>query len=117
MTGKAALCKTLLLGKTVNVKNCFEWVGLTNCAREIGIIEKEYGFRFKRTPRKGRSRFDQACEWMDYKLVIHEESKVGVAKMIEYVLNQMGEARTDEQARDINQILKVQQFCRVIISV
>lgn len=91
MTAKAALCKALLDGRTINVKNCFELIGLTNASREVGrMVEKDFDVRVSRTPRKGKSRYGQAVNWVDYRLMPTEENKEGIRAMKEYVNEQLG---------------------------
>lgn len=86
MTAKAALAKALLDGRVLNVKNCFDTIGLTNCAREISrMIEKDFGVQVSRTQRQGKSRYSQDVTWYDYRLNHTEYNKEGIAKMREYV--------------------------------
>lgn len=86
MTAKAALCKALLDGKVLNVKNCFALIGLTNCAREISrMIEKDFHVEVSRTQQNGKSRYGQAVTWVDYRLNKTEYNQEGIKKMIEYV--------------------------------
>lgn len=89
MTAKAALCKALLDGKTLNVKNVFSMIGLTNCAREVSrMVEKPFEVRVERIRREGRSRYGQAVCWYDYRLKETEENKIGIQLMREYVRGQ-----------------------------
>jgi hypothetical protein len=80
MTSKAALCKALLDGMVVNIKNGFHLFGITNIPREIGrSIERDgsvtknpndngFGVEVSRTEKTGKSRYGQKCEWTDYRL-------------------------------------------------
>lgn len=86
MTAKASLCKHLLDGHTLNIKNCFTLIGLTNCPREISrMVEKPFGVIVSRTPREGKSRYGQSVTWYDYHLNKTDYNKEGIEKMIEYV--------------------------------
>lgn len=89
MTAKAALCKALLDGEVLNVKNCFTKIGLTNCAREIGrSVERSFGVIVSRTPRTGKNRYRGSVNWVDYRLNVTQYNKPGVQKMKEYVSSQ-----------------------------
>ena len=91
MTAKAALCKYLLEGRVLNIKNCFTLIGLTNCPREISrMIEQPFGVIVSRTNRTGESRFGQSVTWVDYRLNNTEHNKDGIEKMKEYVAQQAG---------------------------
>ena len=62
MTSKAALCKVLLDGQVVNIRNIHQLTGFTNAGREIGraIERKEdggFGVLVSRTPMEGKNRF------------------------------------------------------------
>lgn len=101
MTSKAALCKALLDGKVVNIKNGFSWFGITNVPREIGrAIERDplvtknpndsgFGVEISRTERTGTTRYEQSCNWTDYRLNRTDYNKVGIEKMKLYVAQQM----------------------------
>jgi hypothetical protein len=102
MTAKAALAKALLDGRVLNVKNCFDTIGLTNCSREISrMIEKPFGVTVSRTHREGRSRYGQAVVWVDYRLNRTPYNSEGIQKMIEYVSEQVGTIliKTDKQEK------------------
>jgi hypothetical protein len=89
MTAKAALCKHLLAGEVLNIKNCFTLIGLTNCPREISrMIEKPFQVEIDRTQREGNSRYGQHVVWVDYKLIHTQENSEGIKKMTEYLLQQ-----------------------------
>jgi hypothetical protein len=92
MTAKSAICSLLLAGHTLNIKNCFNLVGITNCPREISRqIERPFGVEIKRTERTGTSRFKQPVRWIDYTLERTLDNAMGILKMEEYVkLNPMG---------------------------
>jgi hypothetical protein len=86
MTAKAALAMALLEGRVLNVKNCFNEIGLTNIAREIPrLIEKPFGVQVSRTPKSGKSRFNQDVTWTDYRLNTSPFNSDGIEKMKEYV--------------------------------
>lgn len=107
MTAKAALCKALLDGKVLNVKNCFALIGLTNCSREISrMVEDDFDVKVSRTHRVGVSRYGQAVTWTDYRLNKTEYNRPGIEKMIEYVNKQAGTivVRTDKEAKQLEEI-------------
>ena len=86
MTAKAALCKALLDGRVLNVKNCFETIGLTNCSREISrMVEQPFGVVVSRTNMEGKSKYGQAVNWVNYRLNVTDYNKSGIEKMREYV--------------------------------
>lgn len=90
MTSKAALCKALLEGKVVNIKNGFNWFGITNVPREIGrSIERYFHVEVSRTSREGTTKYKQPCTWTDYRLNRTEYNREGIEKMKAYVLEQM----------------------------
>ena len=91
MNCKTALIKHLLSGQVINVKTCFEDIGLTNCAREIGrMIEKPFGVEVSRTPRQGKTRYGTSCTWTDYRLNHTPYNANGIKEMAMYVLKQNG---------------------------
>lgn len=86
MTSKAALCKALLSGRVLNIKNGFSLLGITNVPREIGrSVERAFGVTVSRTQRDGRSRYKQPVTWIDYRLNFTEYNREGIEKMREYV--------------------------------
>ena len=86
MTAKAALCYALLDGKVLNVKNCFETIGLTNCSREISrMVEKDFGVEVSRVPMEGYSKYGQKVTWVNYRLNRTKQNQPGIQKMVEYV--------------------------------
>lgn len=105
MTAKAALAKALLEGRVINIKNCFETIGLSNAPREISrMIEKPFGVQVSRTQMQGKSRYGQPITWFNYRLNSTEYNKEGIKKMKEYVLQQMGEPKTDQQLKAKRQL-------------
>lgn len=89
MTAKAALAKALLDGRVLNVRNCFDLIGLTNCSREISrMIEKPFDVEVSRTQMEGKSRYGQPVTWVNYRLNSSEHNKEGIQKMREYVAQQ-----------------------------
>lgn len=94
MTAKAALIKALLGGEVLNIKNCFRLIGLTNCPREIGrSVEREFGVMVSRTPMKGRTRYGQTCNWVNYRLNRTSYNSAGRKKMKEYVQAETAKAK------------------------
>jgi hypothetical protein len=58
MTAKAVLCRYLLEGRVLNVRNCHREIGYTNISREIPrMVEKPFGVEVSRTPRQGKDRY------------------------------------------------------------
>lgn len=107
MTAKCALAKAFLDGRTLNVKNCFDTIGLTNCAREVSrMIEQPFGVELKRIKRDGKSRYGQPVTWYDYRLERTEENKKGIAEMRIYVAKQLAKAnpKTDKQLKQLTLI-------------
>ncbi len=102
MTAKAALCKALLAGEVINIKNCVHLTGLTNAPREISrMIEQDFGVVVSRTPMKGKSRYGGKCVWHNYRLNATEHNHAGMRKMWEYVKQQEGNdpAKTNAQEK------------------
>lgn len=107
MTAKAALALALLEGRVLNVKNCFDYIGLTNCSREISrMIEKPFGVTVSRTRKEGKSRYGQPVCWYDFRLNSTEYNKEGIEKMKEYVREQMKveSPKTTKEAKRFEQI-------------
>ena len=94
MTAKAALAKALLDGRVLNVRNCFDLIGLTNCPREISrMIEQPFGVVVSRTNMDGKSRYGQAVTWVNYRLNYTPMNKEGIEKMKEYVAEQSNQGK------------------------
>lgn len=103
MTAKCALAKALLDGRTLNVKNCFNTIGLTNCSREISrMIEQPFKIKVDKTPREGTSRYGQRVTWYDYKLNKSLPDNIeGVARMRVYLSENMGEYRPKKKEPEV----------------
>jgi len=85
-TAKGALIFALLEGRVLNVKNCFELIGLTNCSREISrMVEQDFEVEVSRTHMKGESRYGQSVTWTNFRLNKSEHNKEGIQKMWAYV--------------------------------
>jgi hypothetical protein len=105
MTAKAALCKALLDGRVLNVKNVFETIGLTNCAREISrMIEDDFGVEVSRTHRDGKSKYGQPVTWTDYRLNATDYNQIGIARMRQYVKEQIEKTnpKTDNELKQLS---------------
>jgi hypothetical protein len=94
MTSKAALCKVLLDGQVVNIRNIHQLTGFTNAGREIGrAIERKddggFGVLVSRTPMEGKNRFGVHCTWTAYRLNNTPYNKDGIKAMKKYVREQM----------------------------
>lgn len=86
MTAKAALCKALLKGEVLNVKNCFALFGITNCSREISrMIERPFGVKVSRTWKNGVSRYGRVVVWVDFRLNKAKYNLKGIKKMKQYI--------------------------------
>ena len=93
MTSKAALCKVLLEGQVVNIRNIHKLTGFTNAGREIGraIERKEdggFGVIVSRTPMEGKNRFGVHCTWTDYRMNKTGFNKEGIKAMKAYLRSQ-----------------------------
>jgi hypothetical protein len=108
MTAKAALCQALLDGRVLNVKNVFQTIGLTNCAREISrMVEKPFDVIVSRTQKEGKSKYGQPVTWMDYRLNTTDYNKPGIEKMRKYVKEQSNVVpTTDKQKKELQSFLK-----------
>lgn len=105
MTSKAALCKALLRGEVVNIKNGFTNFGITNIPREIGrSIEREFGVVVSRVRMEGTSRYGQPVTWTNYRLNKIEANLEGINKMLLYVQEQEGFPKTEKQAKEQKQL-------------
>lgn len=96
MTAKAALAKALLDGRIINIKNCFELIGLTNAPREVSrMIESPitgFGVQISRQHMTGKSRYGQPVTWTNYRLNRDADyNQEGIARMREYVKEQAAE--------------------------
>lgn len=86
MTSKAALALALLEGRVLNVKNCFNEIGLTNIAREIPrLIEKPFNVQVSRTPKEGKNRYGEPVTYTNYRLNKTQFNEEGIKKMVEYI--------------------------------
>lgn len=107
MTAKCALAMALLEGRVLNVKNCFETIGLTNIAREIPrMIEEPFGITVSRTHMTGKSRYGQSVSYTNYRLNTTKMNEPGREKMLLYCREQVGarEApKTSQQAKEFKQ--------------
>lgn len=105
MTAKAALCQALLDGAVLNVKNVFETIGLTNCAREISrMVEKEFDVIVSRTQMDGFSKYGQPVTWYNYRLNHTDYNKEGIEKMRKYVAKQkeLSNPKTTRELKQLN---------------
>ncbi len=106
MTAKAALIQALLDGRVINIKNCFETIGLTNAPREVSrMVEQPFNVIVSRVHRRGKSRYGQEVTWTDYRLNPTEYNKEGIEKMRRYVQDQKANTviTTDTQKKHLKQ--------------
>jgi len=107
MTSKAALCKALLDGRVLNIKNGFQLLGITNIPREIGrSVERAFGVKVSRTQKEGTSRYGQHCTWTNYRLNKTDYNKEGIQKMKEYVEEQLKgvSPKTDKEVKALEEV-------------
>lgn len=105
MTAKAALAKALLDGRVINIRNCFDTIGLTNAPREISrMIEKDFDVQVSRTHREGKSKYGQAVTWVDYRLNSTDYNKQGISKMREYISEQWELSKPKSSKKELEQI-------------
>jgi|SRR5882762_3627326 len=116
MTAKAALALILLEGKVINIKNCFNLIGITNAPREISrSIEKDFGVEVSRTKKVGKNRFGKEIYWTDYRLNASEHNIEGMKLMLEYCKTQypagsIQPARTKKEEKAANNINQTNLF-------
>lgn len=106
MTARCALAMALLEGRVLNVKNCFETIGLTNIAREIPrMIEDVFHVEVSRTPMTGKSRYQQPVTWTNYRLNFTDYNKTGIEKMKSYCREQLlkDPPRTNKEVKQFRQ--------------
>jgi hypothetical protein len=85
-TSKAALCKSLLNGDILNVRNVHQNIGLSNCSREIiRMVEKPFNVKVDRRQVVGHTRYGTSASWFDYQLKRNELNKEGIRLMEKYV--------------------------------
>lgn len=106
MTSKAALCKALLDGKVLNIKNGFNLFGITNIPREIGrAVERPFGVIVSRTQMEGKSRYGQPVTWYDYRLNATEYNEAGMQKMQKYVSDNAGNTPAPEKKKKVASVV------------
>lgn len=116
MTAKAALCQALLEGRVLNVKNCFETIGLTNIGREVPrMVEKAFNVVVSRTHRTGKSRFGTPVYWVDFRLNASQHNIEGMKAMLEYIKSQrvpgsLQPSRTRKEEKAANSIKQTNLF-------
>lgn len=104
MNAKCALVKALLDGKVLNIKNCFEMIGLTNAPREISrMIEKPFGVEVFRVDMKGKSRYGSPVVWVNYRLPKTEQNKAGIKLMRDYLAEHYFENKQPVQGERFSQ--------------
>lgn len=85
-TAKAALCKALLAGEVLSIKNCFNTIGITNAPREISrSIEKPFNVIVSKVRKQGKSKYGKEVTWFEYRLNYAKHNMEGINKMIKYV--------------------------------
>lgn len=93
MTARAVLCRFLLEGRVLNVRNCHREIGYTNIAREIPrAVEKPFGLKVSRTHREGKNRYGHDVTWTDYRLNTSGHNEEGIIKAWEYVNANWGDS-------------------------
>ena len=113
MTAKAALCLALLEGRVLNVKNCFDTIGLTNLAREVPrMVEEPFGVEVSRTPRAGKNRYGSPVSYVNFRLNRSNHNLPGIELMKSYVLEQAGNhsPRTAQEVKNKKILDQIQLF-------
>jgi len=108
MTAKCALGLAFLEGRIINIKNCFETIGLTNAPREVSrMIEKPFGIIISRQEMVGSSRYGQRVTWVNYRLNRQADyNQEGIKKLREYCAKQLSSApppKTDKEVKLLKQ--------------
>ena len=106
MTAKCALALALLEGRIINIKNCFETIGLTNAPREIPrMIERPFGLVVSRQHMTGKSRYGQPITYTNYRLNRDAAyNQEGIKKLREYIkANIDNNPKTTQQAKELKQ--------------
>jgi len=89
MTQKAALCKALIDGEVLSIMDGFKRLGVTNVPREIGrSVEREFGVKVSRNPRKSITRYGTPCNYYEYRLNQTPYNRDGIKKMKTYIQQQ-----------------------------
>lgn len=107
MTSKAALCKALLDGRVLNIKNGFDLLGITNVPREVGrSVERAFNVVVSRTNREGKSRYGQPVGWIDYRLNHTQYNKEGIEAMRKYIEEQRADVnpKTEKELKSFRQL-------------
>lgn len=86
MTQIAALCKALLSGEVISIKNAYFDYGISNIAREIGrSIERKFGVEVSKVRKEGVSRYGQPICWKEYRLNRTDFNQNGITAMAKYI--------------------------------
>lgn len=115
MTSKCALAIVLLQGDIVNIRNIHQLTGFTNAAREIGrCIERDsgkgnigFGVTVSRSKMEGKNRFGIYSTWNNYRLNKSAHNLPGIKKMAKYVIQEIGEPKTEQQRKIVNQLKRI----------
>lgn len=83
MTSIAALCKALLSGEVISIKNAYFDYGIS---REIGrSIERKFNVEVSKVRKEGISRYGQPITWKEYRLNRTDFNQNGINLMIKYI--------------------------------
>lgn len=89
MTQIAAISKALLKGEVLSIKTAFDMFGCSNVPREMGrSIERKFGVKVSRTPKKFKSRYGRSGVFFQYRLNKTAYNRDGIIKMREYIKQQ-----------------------------
>jgi hypothetical protein len=112
MTAKAALCLAFLEGRVINIKNCFETIGLTNAPREVSrMVEKPFGVTISRHRMTGKSRYGQEVTWFNYRLNKDAAyNQEGIQKMRDYVKSQLTPAKQGRTPKEVKLFTQQELF-------
>lgn len=95
MTQIAALCKALLSGEVVSIKNAYFDYGISNIAREIGrSIERKFNVQVSKVRKEGISRYGQRITWKEYRLNRTDFNQKGITDMAIYIQENGGNPKS-----------------------
>lgn len=86
MTQIAHICKSLLRGRVLTIMDGFRQFACTNLPRELSrSVEKKFGVKISKTPKKFKSRYGHTGEYYQYRLNKTPYNADGISKMQAYV--------------------------------
>lgn len=95
MTQIAALCKALLSGEVISIKNAYFDYGISNISREIGrSIERKFNVEVSKVRKEGISRYGQPITWKEYRLNRTDFNQKGIFEMSKYIMENGGNPKS-----------------------